>query len=98
MTSRRRLFYIDPRSWVDVFRRGVAPADGHLHVLDRWPFPADAEVLAVQWFFDRQAFGVLVAHPSFDEVPDGAEAPGVPYGQLVYRTVQISEPEPCHVI
>ena len=51
---------------LDVFELGVRPA-----------LPADAKILRVAHCMERQAFGFLVEHPSFDPVAPGCAAPCV---------------------
>lgn len=96
MTRRLRRFYLDAQAVLQVFVRGTLRDGSFVHVTDHWPYPADATLVSVDWAWDRQAFGLLVAHESFDEVPDGCEIPGAPYGAVSYRAVRVSdEADPC---
>lgn len=62
----------------DVFRASMMAASGNLDVL-KLPvlkgIPADAEVAAVYYSFERRSFMFGLRHPSFEPVARGAEVP-----------------------
>jgi hypothetical protein len=46
--------------------------------------PSDAEVVGGYWDGSRRMFGVVVSHPSFDEVPRGDKLPIQPSPMIEY--------------
>ena len=50
--------------------------------------PADAEVVSICQVWERRSFGLVIAHESFPEVPDGDLIPEVP--PLDWRAVEIT--------
>lgn len=64
---REKIICIDERRLVELF-------NGDLRIIGN-VVPADAQVVGVWPNVSRRAFDVVVAHPSFDPVPHGAELP-----------------------
>ena len=74
---RVRVVYIGEEHLVDVctaYMTNAKPPQFR-YVLKDNPFPVDCDVVRVCYDWSRRAFGVMLYHPSFAPVPDGAVAP-----------------------
>ena len=92
--SRRvKRFMVNADVVLDMVLRGMgAYTPGYVYVLDRAPFPPDAKLVGVNYEWPYQAFGFLVEHESFEEVPDGGMAPNVAESwDAMYRAVRVVE-------
>lgn len=90
---RVRLVYFDQSIMVHILNWMRSPSCEFLQIPDGIDIPADAEVLAVEASTLRRAIGVLFAHPSFDEVPEGAYVPEVGGWDHPWRSRIIENPD-----
>lgn len=54
--------------------------------------PEDIEVSRVMAFPERDAFGFIVKHPSFEETPEGGIFPEIILKEMFFRKVKIEAP------
>lgn len=87
---RLRIFWLRQRHALDMLRGGVrGPGKVFLPVIA--DLPSDARVKTCYYEASRQAFGVIVEHESFTDVPDGAEIPGEDFATFEYKSVRIAD-------
>lgn len=86
---RLRVFWLPQEYALDMLR-GFARSSKFVYLPEIGRVPVGAEVKTCFYSQSRQAFGVIVAHPSFEDVPDGMEIPGENCAAIEYKAFRIA--------
>lgn len=85
---RIRIFWLRQRHALDVLQGGIRSGN-KVWLPEMSNLPQGARVETCFYSDERQAFGIIVLHESFDIVPDGAELPSDDFAAMEYKAVQI---------